>query len=59
MAKRPKGTDFFMHEMRNIEREMDYMRKRMDDGMKRSFKSEGERGKPSANRLYVFLISVN
>jgi hypothetical protein len=39
MARRPKGTNFFMHEMRNIEREMDYMRKRMDDEMKRFFKS--------------------
>jgi len=33
----PKGNDFFMEEIRNIEREMDFMRKRMDEEMKRVF----------------------
>jgi len=49
MARRPKGTDFFMHEMRNIEREMDYMRKRMDDEMKRFSRVEDREG----NRLQI------
>jgi len=35
LATRPVGTDFFVHEMRNIEREMDYMRRRMEDEMSR------------------------
>jgi hypothetical protein len=37
LATRPAGNDFFADEIRNIEREMEFMRRRMEDEMRRFF----------------------